>query len=462
MNENCDNASGGVALWNQCLAIIKDNIGEEHFNTWFVPMVPESYENHTLTLQVPSPFFAEFIDAHYSKFLKKVFDRVIGPDTNLVYNVVAESAERTKVPVKGFNAPVQNVGRYNPFEQHTRPAIDPQLNPNYTFDKFVEGECNKIGREVGMSVAKTPYKGAFSPLFIYGGSGLGKTHLAQAIGWEVLNRYPEKIVLYVDANRFQQQYTDAHLNQKTNEFLQFYQQIDVLIVDDIQFFAGKTGTQGVFFQIFNHLHQLGKQIILTSDCPANTLQGLEQRILSRFKWGVTVELSKPSHDTRIAILESKVVNDGLLIPGNVLEFIAENVTENIRELEGVIVSMLAQSTLTRTDINVALAERVIGRIVETTEKTISVQTIQQTVCDYYHLDIKSIQDKSRKREVVQARQIAMYFSRKLTKNSLSAIGKQIGGKDHATVLYACKAVEDQLSVDRSFRTCLDEIEERIK
>lgn len=458
MNKYNENVPECVALWNECLAIIKDNISEVQFTTWFEPIVAEKWEDRTLTIQVPSQFYADFVDEHYMELLKKTFDRVMGEGTKLMYSIVAESVQKTKIVV----APTPQAGSFNPFISRTRTTIDPQLNPNYTFDTFVEGSCNKLGTEAGLSVAKAPFKNTFNPLFIYGGSGLGKTHLAHAIGWEILKNYPDKNVLYVDANRFQLQYSDAHLNNKVNDFLNFYQQIDVLIVDDIQFFSGKTGTQNVFFQIFNHLQQQGKQIILTSDCSPKSLQGLDERMLTRFRWGLTVELDVPTQDTRKAILQSKVRNEGLLIPEAVVDYIARNVTDNIRELEGVIVSLLAQSTLTKTEINVDLAERVVERIVDVADKTITIQSIQKLVCDYYRLEASDIQTKSRKREVVQARQIAMYLSRKYTKNSLSSIGEQIGHRDHATVLYACNAVTDLLKYDKSFRQSLETIENSLK
>ncbi len=458
MNEYNEKESECVGLWNKCLAIIKDNISESQFKTWFEPIVAEKWEDRTLTIQVPSQFYADFVDEHFSELMKMTFDRVMGEGTKLMYSIVAESVQKTKIVV----APTPQHNIFNPFASRTRAAIDPQLNPNYTFDTFVEGSCNKLGVEAGLSVAKSPYKNTFNPLFVYGGSGLGKTHLVQAIGWEILKKFPEKNVLYVDANRFQLQYSDAHLSNRINDFLNFYQQIDVLIVDDIQFFSGKIGTQNVFFQIFNHLQQQGKQIILTSDCSPKTLQGLDERMLTRFRWGLTVELDVPSQDTRKSILQSKVKNEGLLIPDDVVEYIARNVTENIRELEGVVVSLLAQSTLTKTEINIELAERVIGRIVEVADKTITIQSIQKLVCDYYRLEANDIQTKSRKREVVQARQIAMYLSRKYTKNSLSSIGEQIGKRDHATVLYACNAVNDLLKYDKSFRQSLETIENSLK
>ncbi len=446
-------------IWSKCLEIIKDNLDDAQFKTWIEPIKAESWKEQSLTIQVPSQYYADWVDEHYAELIMMTLRRVKGPEAKLWYNVLAESVQKTKIMMAPAQQPV--VG-FNPFVMRNRPVIEPQLNPNYTFDTFVEGPCNKFAKEAGMTVAGNPHKNTFNPLFIYGGSGLGKTHLTHAIGWEVLRKHPDKTVLYVDSNRFQQQYSDAHLNNRVNDFLNFYQQIDVLIVDDIQFFSGKPGTQNIFFQIFNHLQQLGKQIILTSDTSPKLLQGLDERMLTRFRWGLTVELDAPNQDTREAILQFKVRSGGLQIPENVVRFIAENVQDNVRELEGVVNSLLARSTLTKDEINIALAEEVIGRIVNVSEKAISIQSIQKLVCDYYSLDPKDIQTKSRKREVVQARQIAMYLSRKYTKNSLSSIGEQIGKRDHATVLYACNAVSDLVKFDKNFRESLETIESALK
>lgn len=445
-------------IWSKCLDIIKDNVDSSQYATWFVPIKPKEWKDFMLTITVPSAFYLEFVDEHFAELIITTLQRVMGKSARLGYaiqeisTVANETVVRPKNPLVGFN----------PFTVHTKPTIDPQLNPNYTFDSLVGGKCNQLAREAGLKIAEQPYKNTFNPLFIYGGSGLGKTHISQAIGWEVLRNHPDKTVLYVDATRFQQQYSDAHLSNKVNDFLGFYQQIDVLIVDDIQFFTGKVGTLNVFFQIFNHLHQMGKQIILTSDTPPNMMQGLDDRMLTRFRWGLTAELESPNQETRVAILQNKVKSEGLQIPEAVVKFIAENVQDNVRELEGVVVSLLAQSTLTNDEINIALAEKVLGRIVSVSSHSITIESIQRLVCDYYRLEPKDIQTKSRRREVVQARQIAMYLSRKYTKNSLSSIGEQIGNRDHATVLYACNAVNDLLKYDKSFRTSLEAIEDSLK
>ncbi len=463
MKEYQETASEHIILWSKCLGIIKDIVQEAAFNTWFQPIVPQKWENNTITIQVPSMFFYEYLEEKYFDLLKATLTRVMGKGTKLKYTVLMENTSKTTVNNDGgrisqASAPT----RFDPFSVQNRQKIDSQLNPNYTFESFIEGSCNKLARSAGLAIAKDPGKTIFNPIFIFGGSGLGKTHLAHAIGLMTEEFHPEKNILYVNANKFQIQYTDAVRNNTVNDFLNFYQMLDMLILDDIQDFAGKTGTQNTFFHIFNHLHQSGKQLVLTSDREPKLLQGLDQRILSRFKWGLHAELEIPDFQTRKTILLNKVQADGLVIPENVVNYIAETVKDNVRELEGVIISLLAQSTLTNAEINIELAQKVVGKSVNIAEKTISIISIQEAVCKYYNLTIKDIQTKSRKREVVQARQIAMYLARKHTKNSLSSIGEQIGNRDHATVLHACKTITDLLDIDKGIKQSLDTIESTLK
>jgi len=465
MKEHYEITPEHVKLWSQCLSIIKDNVPNDVFNTWFQPIVPQKWENNTITIQVPSMFFYEYLEEKYFNLLKATLTRVMGKGTKLKYTVLMENTGKTTINYDGGRmlqpSAAANAG-FDPFSVRNHQKIDSQLNPTYTFDSFIEGSCNQLARSAGLAVAKDPGKTAFNPIFIYGGSGMGKTHLAHAIGLTAKELHPDKNILYVNANKFQIQYTDAVRNNTANDFLNFYQMIDVLIIDDIHDFAGKTGTQNTFFHIFNHLHQSGKQLVLTSDRSPNLLQGLDQRILSRFKWGLHAGLETPDFETRKIILRNKVKADGLVIPENVINYIAEKVKDNVRELEGVLISLLAQSTLTKAEINTDLAQRVISKSVNVTEKTINVISIQEAVCGYYSLNIKDIQTKSRKREVVQARQIAMYLARKYTKNSLSSIGEQIGNRDHATVLHACKTITDLLDIDKGMRQSVEAIEGVLK
>ena len=457
-------------LWNSCLKIIKDNINESSFNTWFSPIVPVRYENKVFVLQVPSQFFVEYIEEKYIDLLRMTLTRVAGSGTKLEYRVLIDksSGTGTQIPSTAEQKPKQfgsNSAQstfVSPYQRLQLPELDPQLNPSFNFNSLIEGKSNKLARTAGLSISNDPGKTIFNPLFVYGKSGVGKTHLVNAIGVMTKQLHPEKRVLYVSANTFQIQYTDAVRNNTQNDFLNFYQTIDVLLIDDIQEFSGKTGTQNTFFHIFNHLHQTGKQLVLTADRSPLEMVGIEQRLLTRFKWGLSAEIEKPDFELRKSILKSKIYRDGLEIPENVVDFIAENVVDNVRDLEGVLISLLAHSTLTNMPIDIILAERVISRIVSITPKVMSIEFIRDTVCDFFKLSVDAISTKSRKLEVVQARQIAMYLSKNLTKNSLSTIGNYIGQRDHATVLHACKKVMDLMDTDKHFKKNVEEIEERLK
>ena len=468
-------------IWNNCLNVIKDNVPSISFRTWFEPIVPLKIENDVLTIQVPSPFFYEYLEEQYIDILRKVIKKELGPDAKLEYNVVMQNNSynnskpyTVKFPAKNSreikNKPVsvpldasENSIR-NPFviPGLKKLDIDPRLNPENSFDNFIEGECNRLARSAGYAVSKNPGGTAFNPLLIYGESGLGKTHLAQAIGIEVKELFAEKTVLYVNANKFQTQFVDAIRNNNKNDFLHFYQMIDVLIIDDVHEFAGKEKTQDTFFHIFNHLHQSGKQLILTSDKPPVELQGMESRLLSRFKWGLSADLQAPDFETRMAILKKKTYNDGIELPEEVLEYIATHISDNIRELEGALISLLAQSTLNKKEITLDLTKEMIDKLIKSTKREISIDYIQKVVCNYYNIGLEQLQSKTRKREIVQARQVAMFFSKTLTKSSLATIGSQIGGKDHATVLHACKTVNNLIETDKRFRLQVDEIEKKLK
>jgi chromosomal replication initiator protein len=340
--------------------------------------------------------------------------------------------------------------------------VDSQLNPSYSFENLIEGDCNRLARSAGFAVAGKPGGTSFNPLLIYGGVGLGKTHLAHAIGIEIKNSFPNKTVLYVPSDRFMHQFVDSVKNNSQNDFIHFYQMIDVLIIDDIQFLAGKERTQDVFFHIFNHLHQNNKQIILTSDKPPVDLQGMEQRLLSRFKWGLSADLQIPDLETRIAILKKKMYVDGIELPNEITEYVAMSITNNVRELEGALISIIAQSSLNKKPITLELAKQMIDKFVKNTVHEISIDYIQKVVCDYFDLPLEVLKSKTRKREVVQARQLAMYFSKSMTKSSLSNIGIHCGGKDHATVLHACRTVNNLMETDKKFKTYVSDIQKRIQ
>lgn len=468
-------------IWDNCLRIIKDNVPAISFRTWFEPIVPLKLKGSVLTIQVPSPFFYEYLEEQYIDILRKTLRKELGQDAKLEYSVVMEHSMYSNKQPYTVNLPTNNktelrnkpvsvpLGSEEPTIKNPfvipgikKLHVDPRLNPDNNFQNFVEGECNRLARSAGEAVAENPGGTAFNPLFIYGDSGLGKTHLSQAIGIKVKERSPEKTVLYVNANKFQTQFVESVRNNNRNDFLHFYQMIDVLIIDDVHEFAGKNKTQDIFFHIFNHLHQSGKQLILTSDKAPVELQGMEQRLLSRFKWGLSADLQVPDFDTRMQILRHKVYKDGITISDDVLEYISSHINTNIRELEGALISLLAQSTLNRKEITMDLAMQMIDRLVKNSKREISVDYIQKVVCDYFSLTPDLLQSKTRKREIVQARQIAMYFSKTLTKSSLASIGSQIGGKDHATVLHACKTVGNLVDTDKRFKNQVDAIEKKLK
>jgi chromosomal replication initiator protein len=468
-------------VWNRCLKIIKDNVPSISYRTWFEPIIPLKLESNILTIQVPSPFFYEYLEEQYIDILRKVLRKELGYEAKLEYSVVMENngyasskPYTVKLPArnqkelknKPVSVPIDAEGTTikNPFiiPGLKKLNIDPMLNPENSFTNFVEGDCNRLARSAGYAVANNPGGTAFNPLLIYGESGLGKTHLAQAIGIQVKEKFQEKTVLYVNANKFQTQFVDSIRNNNKNDFIHFYQMIDVLVIDDVHEFAGKEKTQDAFFHIFNHLHQSGKQLILTSDKPPVELQGLEQRLLSRFKWGLAADLQIPDFETRIAILRQKTYKDGIDLPADVIEYIATHISDNIRELEGALISLLAQSTLNKKEITLDLAKDMIDKLIKNTKREISIDYIQKVVCNYFNIPIEQIQSKTRKREIVQARQVAMFFSKSLTKASLATIGSQIGGKDHATVLHACKTVNNLIETDKRFRIQIDEIEKKLK
>lgn len=466
-------------VWENCLSYIKDNISAQSYKTWFLPIKPLKLKDNVLSIQVPSKFFYEWLEENYIKLLKSAITRELGDDAKLVYSIVMEntygntkpytvkipSSNRGSIKNPKVNMPMElgENGVKNPFiiPGLRKVHVESQLNPNYTFDNFVEGDCNRLARSAGYAVAKKPGGTAFNPLLLYGGNGLGKTHLAHSIGIEIKDRYPEKTVLYVSAEKFQQQFVEAIRTNNKNDFLHFYQMIDVLIVDDVHSFAGKEKTQDAFFEIFNHLHQNSKQVILTSDRAPVDLQGMEQRLLSRFKWGLSADLQVPDLETRIAILNQKLYNDGVEMPADVIEYLAYSINSNVRELEGALISLLAQSSLNKKKITVELAKQMIDKFVKNTTREISIDYIQKVVCDYFDMPIELLKSKTRKREIVQARQLAMYFSKQLTKNSLASIGAQCGNKDHATVLHACRTVNNLSETDKRFRTYVDDLRKKL-
>lgn len=471
--ESLENMQGLDEKWAECLTIIKDNVNENCFDSFFKPIKALSFqENGTLTIQVPTEFYASYIEENYQQLLASTIKRVFGPKIkSLVYNAgstnqnsnLSANPKRQNPQFQPYEIAAQRNIPKNPFLLPGVNIVDSRLNPSYTFANFIEGDCNKLARTAGLAVAKNAIKATYNPLLIYGKSGLGKTHLVQAIGAEIKELYPKKNVLYVDADTFERQYVNASIVEKSiNDFLNFYKNIDVLIVEDVQLLASKKATQNAFFQIFNHLHQNGKQIILTTDCPPVEIEGVYDRLLTRFKWGLSAELTTPNFETRLAILRQKTNSEGISINDEMLEYIANHVTTNVRELEGVLISILAQATINKKQMNLDLAKDVVEKMVKSSQQDISIDFIKKTVCDYFNIAPEQLKSKTRKREIVQSRQIAMYFAKNYTKNSLASIGSQIGGKDHATVLHAYKTVNNLMETDKRFKRYIDDLEKRFK
>jgi len=467
------------SAWNNCLNFIKDNIQPQAYKTWFEPIVAVKLADNALSIQVPSKFFYEWLEEHYVKILKVALTKELGESAKLVYIIKMEntygnkqpftekipSSNRTAVKAQDVDIPLNNKNRElrNPFiiPGIRNVKIESQLNPNYSFENFLEGDSNRLARSAGLAVASKPGGTSFNPLLIFGGVGLGKTHLAHAIGVDIKDKYPEKTVLYISAEKFTQQYIDSVKKNNRNDFIHFYQIIDILIIDDVQFLSGKSGTQDVFFHIFNHLHQNGKQVILTSDKAPVDMQDIEQRLLSRFKWGLSAELQSPDFETRVSILKNKLYRDGVEMPDAIIEYVAKHIKSNIRELEGAIISLIAQSSFNKKEVTIDLAKQVVEKFVKNTKREVSIDYIQKIVSDYFQMDVDTLQSKTRKRHIVQARQLAMFFAKKLTKASLASIGSQIGKRDHATVLHACKTVDNLTSTDKQFRKYVEDLTKKL-
>ena len=449
--------------WNSFLEFIKDNVSEDAFRTWFVPIVPVSLKDDELTIAVPTNFFYEFLEEHYLDLMYTALRKVFGENVSLMYQISIDSTPITvtpgPVPVGPASTPVE-AGNKVPVNQQAE--LNPQLNPNYNFGNFIEGMSNKLSRRIGLSVAEKPASTAFNPLFIFGPSGVGKTHLANAIGTQIKQTHPQLRVLYVSAHLFMVQYTDSIRNKTQNDFMNFYQSIDVLIVDDMQEIAGMNGTLNVFFHIFNHLHQNGKQIIMTADRSPVNMQGFEDRLLTRFKWGMLAELERPTEELRQKILLNKVKKDGLNISEDIINYIAHTVKDSVRDLEGIITSLLAYSVVYNSDINMQLAEKVISRTVNIEKKKITVDSILQKTCQTFNVRLEEVYGQSRKANISRARQVAMYLAQKYTDLSTTNIGIQIGKRNHSTVLHSIKLIEGQIQIDKQIREKINELEMDLK
>lgn len=467
-----------ATVWSDCLEVIRKEVDDQNFNTWFKPINPLKNDGDVLTIQVPSQFFYEWLEEHYVPVLKRAIHEVLGPEGRLEYSVVVDSGNQKNPPLM-VNYPNGNGmkrnhmqaangnGMHEDYSPFSFKALNPQtvnsrLNPSYTFDNFVEGDCNRLARSAGVAVAKKPGTTSFNPLMLYGGVGVGKTHLVQAIGNEIKKNLPEKIVLYVDQNDFTSQFLNALQNHKIQEFQNYYLQVDLLILDDVQFLAGREKTQEMFFHIFNQLHQSGKQIIMTSDCPPRDLKGFQERLLSRFKWGLTADLQEPDFETKLAIIHNKMQSDGIEIPTEVAEYLAYSVDTNLRDMEGVLNSLLFHATLLKKEIDLELAKEVLKNIVKEIQSDVSVDFIQKTVADYFKVSLEQMKSKVKKREIVIPRQVAMYFCKRYTQLTLALIGGNFGGRDHSTVIHALESVEDMMKTDVNFKNSVDDLTKKFK
>lgn len=461
------------ALWDNSLLLIKNSVTEQQYNTWFKPIVFESYKPSTKTLlvQVPSPFVYEYLEQNFVDLLSKVLHRNFGEGIRLTYRVVTDKEHKLSQDIEADpdDADMAKQTRECAQQMAAQPAapqqqedIDTQLDPKLTFNNYMEGDSNKLPRSVGLSIAEHPNTTQFNPMFIYGPSGSGKTHLVNAIGLKAKQMYPQKRVLYVSARLFQTQYTDAVLHNASNDFINFYQSIDMLIVDDIQEWAGKAKTLNTFFHIFNHLFRNGKRIILACDRPPVELKDMPDRLLTRFSCGLVCELEKPNIQLCVDILSNKIRRDGLKIPVDVISFIAQTCNGSVRDLQGAVNGLLAYSIVYNSSIDIRLAERVIKRAVKVDDKPLTIDDIVETVCHHYNVTVTAVNSKSRKRDYVVARQVTMYLAQKYTKMPASRIGKLVGNRDHSTVIHSCSKVEERLKIDAGFSDELVSIENGLK
>ncbi len=454
-------------IWKECLKIIKENVPNLTYNTWFLPIRPLALEGSKLKIQVPNSFFVEWIDERYNTLINKMVKTVLGEEGELVYVIMEEDEEEQldDISVTQQKAEKINTASHStekPENETVEKTFFTNLNPRYTFDNFIKGDNNQLARAAGIAISDNPGNTSFNPLFIYGGVGLGKTHLMQAIGNEILKNDVTKKVIYLSADIFTVEFVEAIQNDTVNEFANHYKKMDVLIIDDIQFLIGREKTQDLFFQIFNMLHQSGKQIILSSDKPPKELKGLNERLVSRFQWGLTADIQPPDFETRIAILKNKSNNYGIQLSNEIIEYIAQNITSNIRELEGCLIKLLANSSLNEKEIDFELVKKTVKEIATNRPSNISIDHITKIVCEYYGVEENKVREKNRKKEVVLARQVAMYLSKKLTNSSLKTIGLHFGGRDHSTVIHAQNTIEELINTNPNVKEEVTSLRNKIE
>lgn len=462
INLEISNSSASVdanTVWKKCLLHIKENVTLMTYNTWFLPIRPVSFEDNNLKVQLPNQFFWEWIDEHFSTIVNKTIFDVIGPAGKLSY-IISDDKDQKEEEIIKKNIPVEVVK--TKVVEPALPKHETNLNPRYRFDNFIKGEGNQLARAAAGAISDNPGGTSFNPFFVYGGVGLGKTHLIQSVGNTILEKFPEKKVIYLSSDSFTVEFVEAIQSNRVNEFSGFYRNMDVLIIDDIQFLIGKEKTQDLFFHIFNTLHQSRKQIILSSDKPPKELKGLDERLISRFQWGLSADIQPPELEMRIAILKNKAEDYGMNVSTEILEFIAGSITSNIRELEGCLIKLLANASLNSREITLELAKKTVKEIATDRKINITIEDISKAVCQYLNIAENKIREKTRKKEIVLARQLAMYFSKELTKNSLKTIGLHFGGRDHSTVIHACTSIEHMRNSDNSMKDLIDSIRNKLE
>lgn len=452
-----------ISVWKNCLTIIKENVKPMTFNTWFLPIRPVSFENNVIKIQLPTQFFWEWIDEHYNHILNKAIQTVLGPQGKLTYIIADEKESDSELKI----SVAKSTDEVKTQPQTTKPSngnssFNSNLNPRYRFDNFIKGEGNQLARATAGAISDNPGETSFNPFFVYGGVGLGKTHLIQAIGNRIIEKFPEKKVIYLSTDSFTVEFVEAIQSNRVNEFQNFYRNIDVLIIDDIQFLTGKEKTQDLFFHIFNTLHQARKQIILSSDRPPKELKGMDERLISRFKWGLAADIQPPEYEMRIAILKNKAEEFGMTISNDIVEYIASNITSNIRELEGCLIKMLATASLNSKDISLDLARKIVREIASDRKVNLSIDDITKIVCEFLNVPENKVRDKTRKKEIVLARQLAMYFAKEYTKSSLKTIGLHFGGRDHSTVIHACNSIEVEMKDDIQLAELVNKLKSKIE
>jgi chromosomal replication initiator protein len=428
------------------------------YNTWFLPIRPVSFKDNNLKVQLPNQFFWEWIDEHFSTIVKKTIFNVLGENGKLSY-IIADEQEQKEEFAKQSSIVESNKVKVI---ETKKPDHETNLNSRYKFENFIKGEGNQLARAAAGAISDNPGGTSFNPFFVYGGVGLGKTHLIQSIGNSILDKFPEKKVIYLSSDSFTVEFVEAIQSNKVNDFSGFYRNMDVLIIDDIQFLIGKEKTQDLFFHIFNTLHQSRKQIILSSDKPPKDLKGLDDRLISRFQWGLSADIQPPELEMRIAILKNKAEEYGMVVSTDILEFIAGSITSNIRELEGCLIKLLANASLNSKEITLELAKKTVKEIATDRKINITIDDISKAVCNYLNIAENKIREKTRKKEIVLARQLAMYFSKDLTKSSLKTIGLHFGGRDHSTVIHACNSIEQMRNNDLSMKELIDSIRNKIE